>query len=1210
MDQATGINAELVKEYTISHQKVELNLDLKRRSLTGRTWITVIPNTSELKVINLHCRQATINSIHINSIGSELEFHDPHTLENLRIFPGAGVHQHHQLRRRLSGALKCPPDEELRIKIPKLVKIQEADGYDMQSYLFSRVNGTVDGGSAALAPIVGLRMDEDGPRFKPITILIKFAVEYIRDGMNFVGQEDGDLRYLHAYTTNVGGPGSISGIFPCADNFSDRCTWDISINVPKTLGDAMSSRKQSTVVNTAHRSSHSGRDKFNGYSNGPISRSAQGDTSEIDEEMGDIGLSETDKALDMIVVCSGELMDEISDPSDDDRKICSFSLATPVAAHHVAFAVGPFEEVDLSVFRDSEDDERLGGRATRLHGFCLPGRLEQLKNTCLPMTRALDYFTLTYGPYPFPSYLICFVDDALQDTTEYASLSVCSNRLLFPEDILEPIDVVTRQLVHTLACQWVGVNIVAERLTDLWVVVGMAYYITDTFLKILNGNNDYRFRQKQAAEKVCDLDISRPSLDQMGLYGNLDSSELEFIALKAPLVFFILDRRLTKASGSNGVPRIVNRIFLNMKIGSIPNGAITTTLFIKTCEKLGHDKELDSFFQQWVFGSGCPKFQVAQRFNKKKLVVEMQITQVQGTTAAAPQPLRSDTFTRDVKEELAEVWASPVQPVFTGPMTIQIHEADGTPYQHIVELKEAVTRIDIPYNTKYKRLKRSRRQKERAAAAAGIDISGDGQDDVLLYCLGDVLQSEEEFQDWRLSEWSQNDENEMNQESFEWIRMDADFEWICKINIGMPGYMYLSQLNQERDVVAQFESIRFFSLQRESALLSTIFIRTLMDKRYFHGIRTIAAHALAKCGKDELDWIGLFHLERAWKEFFCFPGGDMTRSNDFSDRASYYIQRAIPQAVAQVKNNNGKATMRVKRFLYDQLKLNDNTNNEYSDCHYVSSLMDALTNALCPATPGNGMYFSVEDDDEEDGKFLADAVNEIERYRRMDEWISSYHNIYTVTAIDCTFRLVKSGLLKLDVVEIYKYTQEGTNDMVRLKAFSCLIGLGLLKNPIILSFVIFALAHDPSRFVRDSIHGMLGKGLGSIAIGEGVKKAKEERTSDTATDGLIIEQDKDVSTEARADEISRMHDINKALEALKTEFADNVSLKESLWSAVNSPDITLREMGNLLDICRMLYDKADRHIVALKYPRYWSVKHEGEVRLFSYAARRLSLTIR
>ena len=116
--------------------------------------------------------------------------------------------------------------------------------------------------------------------------------------------------------------------------------------------------------------------------------------------------------------------------------------------------------------------------------------------------------------------------------------------------------------------------------------------------------------------------------------------------------------------------------------------------------------------------------------------------------------------------------------------------------------------------------------------------------------------------------------------------------------------------------------------QREHPLISTIFVRTLMDRRYFHGIRTAAAKALVKHAKDYVDWIGLYHLETAFQELFCLPNSPMTRSNDFSDRGTYALQLAIPKAIAQVRDNSGKTPMRVKRFLYDKLKFNDNSNNE------------------------------------------------------------------------------------------------------------------------------------------------------------------------------------------------------------------------------------------------------------------------------------------
>lgn len=275
----------------------------------------------------------------------------------------------------------------------------------------------------------------------------------------------------------------------------------------------------------------------------------------------------------------------------------------------------------------------------------------------------MDFFTLTYGTYPFPNYKLCFVDDLHCDIVDTSSLSICSSRLLFPEDIIEPLDQVSRQLVHALASQWMGIDIVPKEAVDTWVVVGIAYFMTDVFIKKLSGNNEYRFRQKKASGRVLELDVARPSLYDTGPLTSLDPSELDFMAIKAPLVLFILDRRLTKTSGSSGLSRIISRVLLNARVGDMPNGAITTAYFTKTCEKLGHAK-LDVFFTQWIFNAGCPEFRVSQRFNKKKLVVEMMITQTH-RSELTDRDLDKNTFMRDVKEELRSVYAGPVQPVFT-----------------------------------------------------------------------------------------------------------------------------------------------------------------------------------------------------------------------------------------------------------------------------------------------------------------------------------------------------------------------------------------------------------------------------------------------------------------------------------------------------------------------------------------------------------------
>lgn len=43
--------------------------------------------------------------------------------------------------------------------------------------------------------------------------------------------------------------------------------------------------------------------------------------------------------------------------------------------------------MDLAEFRESDEDERLGQNAVPVHGYCLPGRVDEVKNTCLPIAK-------------------------------------------------------------------------------------------------------------------------------------------------------------------------------------------------------------------------------------------------------------------------------------------------------------------------------------------------------------------------------------------------------------------------------------------------------------------------------------------------------------------------------------------------------------------------------------------------------------------------------------------------------------------------------------------------------------------------------------------------------------------------------------------------------------------------------------------------------
>ena len=890
VDRSVGFASEVAPGYSVAHQVVDLDIDFKARKISGKTEITIHPQSKGLKTITLNLRQCRITRLTVNGKSvSRMHYTDPYTKTKLAGEPNA--HQHHLLSLKLATALRTPPDGELTFDVPKTIHLEEVNINAITSNQPDLIKAT--NGDAPESSLI----DASIARYTPLIISVGFSIDDVRDGVHFVAHGTGAGRFPHAYTPRTNVPGNICCIFPCVDALNARCTWEINIRCPRTVGDAL---------------------------RGTTSRKVVQDYELIDQDSSQPRSAHEER--EMIVVCSGEYMGRTEDQEDFSKTTSSFSSVSALSAQQIGFAIGPFEEVKLSDFRVPEDD--VGQNAVEVLGYCLPGRSEELRNTCLPTVKAIDFVTRKYVACPFRTYRMCFVDDLKDDTAIAGAFTICSNRLLYPADIIDSAEDVTRKLVHAIASQWVGINVVPQQPSDSWIVVGIAHYIAEAFMKDLCGNNEYRFRMKQQADRVCDMDHNRPSLSDLGTLLQVDPAELEFMSLKAPLVLFILDRRIAKVVGLPKMPAIISKILLRARKGELHGNALSTELFQKTCEKFYHSK-IDDFLNQWVRGGGCPQFRAYQKFNKKKLVVEMMLRQVQGEYAN--RDLGTDTFMRDVREDCHNIWAAPLQNVFTGPITIRVHEADGTPYEHVVEIREAQMKFDIPYNTKYKRLKRSRRQRERnfnAAAAANADPT-EAENDALLYCLGDVLQSEEEIRRWKISEWTAEDEEKMSSESYEWIRVDADFEWICKMDLNMAGYMYASQLQQDRDVVAQLEAVQAISRFPASPLISSIYLRTVMDKRYFHRIRTSAAMAMVRQATQDTDYIGFWHLRKAFEELFCSSDtkSTVTRPNDFSNIAAYQLQCGLIQAISKVRDAKGIALPEAIEFLLDKLKFNNNGTN-------------------------------------------------------------------------------------------------------------------------------------------------------------------------------------------------------------------------------------------------------------------------------------------
>jgi transcription initiation factor TFIID subunit 2 len=749
--------------FVVSHQKVELEVDFSTQSVTGRTEITILPLQKNLRTIQIDARQCAIppRGVLVNGKVAVYEYEDPMKRLEVPSHYNWTAHQHELQRERLKPLVDGDDRSEiaLEIEIPQSVGIDAVDpfGDNAANALTERaigasaarnpslaINGIGDPVSAS-STMTPKTAAEQSARFQPLVVTIPFSVSRFRDGLQFVGLGIGDQRFPHVYTRHTGEPGTASCIFPCVDDLAMRCTWEIVIKCSRTLGDALKRHPRAPH--------HTKKPQANGIPNG-INGMHSPDDFEINDE---------EKLLDMVVVCSGEQLNEVVDPDDSSKKIVSFEVGTIVAPKHIGFAIGPFEQVDLSEFRDEEDEEKLGqGQSVPVSAFCLPGRADEARNTCQPMAHAMDWFSLNFASFPFSEYKIVFINDQVRDVEHTAGLSLCDTRLLCPEEIIEPEIENTRALVHALASQWMGVTVVPNERVDRWITVGLSHFMTGMFMKVLCGNNEFMFRQKILADKLVELDIDRAPLHALGEVLHLGPFEYDFMALKAPLVLFILDRRIIKEAGTAGIARVITKIALGANTGAASESVLSTEPFRRQVEKITKYRKTEPFWNQWILGSGCPRFNISQKFNKKRLTIEMRIRQVQHEIPHE-RTLKKEEFLREFKEEICDVFAGERQPVFTGSMTIRIHEADGTPYEHVVDIKEGNATIEIPYSTKYKRLKRSRRQKERAAG--GVVDPAELGEDALIYCLGDILQSPQEMQEWGLADWNDEQQQEMESES-------------------------------------------------------------------------------------------------------------------------------------------------------------------------------------------------------------------------------------------------------------------------------------------------------------------------------------------------------------------------------------------------------------------------------------------------------------
>ncbi|KAF8963874.1 hypothetical protein BDZ97DRAFT_1701052 [Flammula alnicola] len=1098
MDTRISLQREHVRRgFSISHQKVVLEIDFSG-ALWGYTEITIIPTSSELRTIHLHSRQCTIQSVTVGGHPADFTHVDP--LTNISMggpAEASDCHRHPELKRKIYSALQESDEGELSIAIPAEVPLKQS-AHSSSGLSFANEVATPEPQTPGYP-----QAHSTIPEFSPITVNITYSLRNPVDGFEFVLPSDAyPFRVPHAYTT-PSSPDSARCWVPCLDNLWEKCTWEFEFIVPRYLEE----------------------------------RDIHGD----DEELSDTSPT--------IVVCSGELVEQVAHPYNSNKTIFLFSQAVLTSVQHIAFAAGPFHL--LSIPPDNTAEEPSGSSQPLMYAFCLPGQEQMLQSSTSCLRSAMTFYASECGSYPFGSYKLVFVDSLPTQRFDSATLSLVTTDLLHGDDAIEQAMETRHALGHALACQWAGINIIPKSWSDLWLVNGLALHITGLFMRKLFGNNDYRFRLKKDMLRAVEWDMGgMPPICQPQVLDPPDAVTLPFINLKAPLVLHILDRRLGKSGTSLGLSRVLPKLFLSAISGELQNNALSTHTFLRTCRKVsGVDPR--SFAEQWIYGSGCPSFGFSASFNRKKMAVEITMRQ------------EAPAYTAMENSEVQKVLMKPV-PFFEGQMTIRIHEADGTPYEHVLDIRTPFKRYEVPFNTKYKRVRRNTKRylARQAAAQAAAEGDAEAAEAMGMVDMGfglEIWEKEQERENWKVADWTEEDEGIMSGATYEWIRMDADFEWIANIKFEQPDFMWVSQLQRDRDVVAQLEAVTALA-EKPTAIVSSTLTKTVLVSNYYFRIRCEAATALVNCAVRKLDFLGLFHLFKLFLRY-CYdpedPNQDLfshkyvPKPNYFSDVSEYFVRKSLVSAISQVRFENGKTPSVVRQFFIDQLRYNDNTSNPYSDGFYISTIISAAACAnVSTAPPERGELLPTEtrtDYTPEDMELVKQTRTEVDRYRSMDRLIPSPHNIVTIAALEFYMVLGVANLLPSHPRTFFPFTREGNYTQVRIAAFD---GLFLTKwyTPQIMRYILAVMAHDPSQVVRRHVARNACYSLALLVqMGEMKANGKE-------AEALLIEEDGNSQEKIKESKKSEMDTMIKVLRKDR-EVGKNEALREFLMPIALNPEI-------------------------------------------------------
>ncbi len=335
--------------------------------------------------------------------------------------------------------------------------------------------------------------------------------------------------------------------------------------------------------------------------------------------------------------------------SDDRRRRRStfhWVQDVPHPAYLVTVAAGDFDEVTADA--DGVPVQYYGPRGTS-------GDLERAFGRTPDMVR---FFAEKIGvPYPYAKYATVAIHDFTWGGMENTSATTMIDTLLHDErareDIGEACDSIT---AHELAHQWFGDLLTAREWAHGWLHESFATYFDALFVEHHRGWDDFRFDMYQKAKQYFAEDSGdyRRPLVQQTFHLPIDIFDRHLYERGAQ----VLDM-LRYVLGDDAWWAAINHW-----VTSNAGGDVVTAEFQRAIEA-ATGRNVDWFFDQWVWKGGHPEFKATYSWDGKRKHATIKLNQSQ----------KPD-------DRLTSVYHTPLEIAFMTRRGLETHKVEVTEAEH------------------------------------------------------------------------------------------------------------------------------------------------------------------------------------------------------------------------------------------------------------------------------------------------------------------------------------------------------------------------------------------------------------------------------------------------------------------------------------------------------------------------------------------------